>query len=160
MAAGDIVIFNVFYEALAEEHHNLETDVIKLGLITSTITPTRDDATAAWSAGSGVDYDGNEVTPGGNYSAGGPTLANNVTTLSQANDDLIFDVDDLTIAQNGSNPTNARWGIIYNETATTPQDNPAIGFLDLGAVTDLSAAALTITWGANGIFRMGLGTVS
>lgn len=157
MAAGDVTLFNDFYTDMAEGVHDLETDTIKVGLIDSTITPTTDDTTPMWGVGSGVDYDGNEVTPGGNYSTGGPTISNNTMTTDDTGDQSDFDGDNISITQHASNPTNARWGIIYNETAT---NNEAIGFVDLGSVRDLSAGDFSITWHNDGIFSMGVGTLS
>jgi hypothetical protein len=55
------------------------------------------------------------------------------------------------IEQNGSNPTDARWAIVYNETAS---NNEAIAFLDLGTNIDLSAGDFSITWSANGIYQI------
>ena len=87
-----------------------------------------------------------EVTAGGNYTAGGPSAAN--PTVSLTGGAGVFDADDISIAQHASNPTNARWGIIYNDTATGKN---CIGYVDMGADIDLSAGAFSITWNASGI---------
>ena len=60
----------------------------------------------------------------------------------------MFDADDISIAQHASNPTNARWGILYNDTSAGKE---CVGFVDLGAAIDLSAGAFSITWNASGI---------
>ena len=64
---------------------------------------------------------------------------------------VTFDASDVSIAQDASNPNNARWGIIYNDTSAGKE---AVAFLDLGGVTDLSAGAFRVTWNANGIFSL------
>lgn len=146
MAIGDITAITQFKVDGWEKFHDLENDVIKVGLVTSTTTPTETTADPRWGAGGTTDWSTNEVTPGGNYSAGGSTIANPAVTIVTA--DAKFDGDDISILQNVSNPTNARWGILYNDTDTGKR---VIGFLDLGADVDLSAGDFTITWNASGI---------
>jgi hypothetical protein len=89
------------------------------------------------------------VTPGGNYSTGGPTIGS--TTYSETTGTATFDGSDISIAVNGSNPNNARWGIVYNDTSAGKE---AVAFLDLGGVTDLTAGTFTVTWNASGIFAL------
>lgn len=146
MATGDVVFFDQFLVDVQEKVHNLESDTIKLGLITSAVTPAATTADPRWGAGGTTNFSSNEVTPGGNYSAGGASMANPAVTLSGGA--AVFDTDDVSITQNGSNPTNARWGIIYNDTATGKN---CLGYLDLGADTDLSAGDFTVTWNVSGI---------
>lgn len=88
----------------------------------------------------------NQVTPGGNYADGGPTIANNTVTLTGGAG--VFDGDDIAITADGSNPTDARWDIIYNDTAAGKN---AIGFVDNGADIDLSLGDFSITWSGSGI---------
>lgn len=143
MAAGDITLFHSLFQDLGRGVHNLETATIRIGLITDAVSPTAADATASWG-----DYSTNEVTPGGNYSAGGPDISG---TYSQTAGTATFDATDVSIAADAGNPTDARWGIIYNDSAA---GNEAIGYLDLGSVIDLSASDLGITWNASGIFTI------
>jgi len=150
MAAGDVVFYEQFYVDVQEGIHNLETDTIKLGLVTSTYTPTAADADPRWGAGGTTNTSTNEVTAGGNYPAGGLSVANPSVTLVSGQGE--FNADDVSATQNASNPTDARWGVIYNDTALGKQ---AIGYLDLGAVIDLSAGDFSVQWDLNGISRMG-----
>lgn len=131
------------------EIHQLETDTIKLGLVTSSVTPSETTSDPRWGSGGSTNLSTNQVTPGGNYSSGGPTIANNTYTLSSVT--ATFDGDNISISQDASNPTNARWGVIYNDTASGKQ---AIAFLDLGGATDLSAGDFSITFNASGIFTL------
>lgn len=149
MAQGDVVFFDQYLVDVQEKVHNQETDTIKVGFVTSTTTPTATTADPRWGAGGTTNFSSNEVTAGGNYSAGGPAAANNSVTLSSGAG--VFDADDISITQDGSNPTNARWGIIYNDTATGKN---ALGFVDYGSDTDLSAGDFSITWNASGISSM------
>lgn len=151
MARGD---FKVFYEAgisLGEKKINLETDTIKLALITNGVTPAQADATPMWGAGSGVDYDGNEVGTGGGYSAGGFTIPG--PELIRASGVSTFDDDDsnLSLAQNASGFTDAYWGILYSDTAT---NKDAIGYLDLGGPVSEVAGPIAINWNASGILTI------
>lgn len=146
MAQGDVIVFAQAKLDVGLEGHQLETDVIKLGLATSTVTPTETTAVPAWGAGGSTNLSTNQVTPGGNYSTGGPTIANNTYTLASAT--CTFDGDNISILQNAANPTNARWGILWNDTNAI---DAAYAFLDLGGVTDLSAGDFSVTWNASGI---------
>lgn len=149
MAAGDITLFNEFKEDVGQKIHNLSSDTFKLGLVTNAVTPAASTSDPRWGAGGGTNLSSSQVTPGGNYSSGGPTLAS--STWSETSGTATFDAADVSIAQNASNPNNARWGIIYNDTSAGKE---AVAFVDLGGVTDLSAGAFSITWNASGIFAL------
>lgn len=148
MAAGDVTVFDQFLQDVGRKVHQLETDVIKLGLITNAVTPTASTSDPRWGAGGTTNFDTNEVTSGGNYAAEGPDVA---ATYAQSAGVATFDAGDVSIAQNGSNPTNARWGIIYNSTSAGKE---CVGFIDLGSVINLSTGAFSITWNASGIFTI------
>jgi len=148
MAAGDVVVFNQFLQDIGRAVHQLETDTIRFALITNAVTPSATTSDPRWGAGGGTNFDTNEVTAGGNYTAEGGDIS---ATYSQSAGTATFDGTDISIAQHASNPTDARWGIIYNDTAT---GNQAIAFLDLGAVIDLTAGSFTVTWNASGIFTL------
>ncbi|MBP6772729.1 MAG: hypothetical protein KA154_06980 [Gemmatimonadaceae bacterium] len=149
MAAGDIVFYDAFLVNVQEKVFNLETDTIKLGLVTSTYTPTATDAAPCWGAGGTTNTSTNQVTPGGNYVTGGASVANPTVTLTGGAG--VFDGDDVSIAQHASNPTNARWGVLYSDTATNKE---CLGYVDLGTTIDLSAGAFSVTWNASGIMSM------
>ena len=146
MAAGDVVFFAQFLTDRDNGVHNLSSNTIKLGLVTSAVTPTAATADGRWGAGGSTNFATNEVTPGGNYSAGGPAIASFAATLTGGLSKI--DGDDVSITVHASNPTNARWGIIYNDTAAGKN---AIGYLDLGADFDMSALTLSVAWNASGI---------
>lgn len=148
MAIGDITVFNQFKEDIGLGVHNLDTATIKLGLVTSGVTPAASTSDPRWGAGGGTNLATNQVTPGGNYSSGGPDISG---TYSETTGTATFDATDVSVTQNASNPTNARWGIIYNDTAAGKQ---AIAFLDLGAAVDLTAGDFQVAWNASGIFTL------
>ncbi len=145
MAKGDVVFFDQSHVDTDEALHDKENDVFKLGVIAGAI-PAANDPDPRWGAGGATNYATSEVTPGGNYTAGGPTLANNsVTLVSGAS---VFDADDIAIAQNGANPTNGTYGIIYNDTDVGKR---ALGYVDLGGATDMTAGPFNLNWNASGI---------
>lgn len=146
MAAGDVFFFDQYCVDVQEALHDQEAGTFKLGLIIQTTNaPAIDMLDPRWGNAGTTDLSADEVTPGGNYSTGGPTLANPTVTLSGGAG--VFDADDVSITQHASNPTNARYGIIYNTAA----GNRALGWIDLGSDRDLSAGDFTITWNASGI---------
>lgn len=150
MARGDFTVFEEFADQLGKEIHNFASDTIKLAIIDDTVTPTAADATPAWGASSGVDYDANEVTDAGGYTAGGETIpvtwteADGVATLND-------DSGDVALAQNASGFTDGYWGILYNDSATNKN---ALGFLDLDGPVSEQAGPVNINWNANGIITV------
>lgn len=150
MAKGDVGLFNQFRLDIGDEVYQLSTDTYKVGLVDSTTTPTATTADPRWGAGGTTNFSTNEVTAGGNYTAGGPSLGvSDHWTISGGTS--TFDGDDVSILQNASNPTNARWGIIYNDTAAGKN---AVGWVDLGSDSDLTSGDFSITWNASGIFTL------
>lgn len=149
MAQGDVVFFDQFLQDVGKKLHDLSADTIKLGLITSAVTPVATTADPRWGAGGSTNLSTNEVTAGGNYAAGGPSLATVTWTLTGGL--AMLDAADLTVTQHASNPTNARWGILYNSTDAGKR---AIGYVDLGSAFDMTTGDLVFTWNANGIGRL------
>lgn len=151
MARGDLYVFNKLAEWIGEKLINLETDTIKLGLITDTVTPAQDTGNPTWDGTSSQEYDGNEVSTGGGYPAGGLSLSGPELVLAGAV--ATFDDDDsnLSLAQNGSGFTNAYWGILYSDTATNKN---AICYIDLGGPVSEQAGPININFNAAGIFTI------
>lgn len=133
MSAGAITFFNQFKADLGNKVHDLDGDTFKLALITSAVTPAASDAAPHFGGTGTTNYATNEVSAGGNYSAGGTALSGVSFSLSGAT--VSWKADKSSVAYHASNPTNARWGIIYNSTDANKR---AVAILDLGAVLDLS----------------------
>ena len=144
MAQGDVVFFDQFLVDSMVKVHNLESATIKLALVDDTTTPATTTAVPCWGSGGTTNFSSNEVPAGGNYSAGGAACANPTVALSGGA--ATFDTDDpATWSQHASNPTDARWGILYNDTATNKN---AIGYVDLGSAFNMTTGDLTVAWGA------------
>jgi len=141
MARGDITIFQEAMAYLIDGGWE-SADVIKCAVLDNTTTPTAGDTTPALG-----DY--TEVGTAGSYVAGGTSLGDLGTLVSQTSGTMTFDsTTNPTWAQNASNDTDAYWGLIYNDTDASKL---AIAFVDLDGPVDMSAGDLTITWNASGI---------
>ncbi len=145
MASGDIKWISGGLLAIGKKIHDLSSDTFKVGLTTSAVTPAIADTDGRWGASGSVNYSTNEVTPGGNYSAGGPSLAS--VTWTNVSNVPTLRATDLVISQHASNPTNARWAVIYNNTDASKR---AIAFIDLGSARDLTTGDFTINFGGAG----------
>lgn len=149
MAKGDVIIFNQFLEDVGRKLHDLHNDTFKYGLITSAATPTVSTSDPCWGSGGSTNFATNQVTPGGNYSSGGPTIAS--TTYTQTSGTATWDGDPVEIDGDASNPTNARWAIVYNDTDTGKR---AVLAVDLGDTVDLSAGDFANIWNVAGIMTL------
>ena len=151
MAAGDITVFNEFTEDLGEGVHDFSSDTIKLGLIDDTITPLADTDAPRWDVSSSQDYDGNEVSTAGGYTTGGITIP---VTFRRSTDTATLQDDsgDVSLAADPAGFDDARWGIIYNASATNKN---AIAFVDFGASgLDETAGTVRIYWNSSGIITI------
>lgn len=136
MAAGDFILFDDAMTDLANKVHNLASDTIKLAFITTATTPTASTAGPHFGGTGTTDLSTNQ-TSGGNVAAGGVTLDS--LTSTQTSGTYTFDSANETIAAHASNPAAARWGIVYNDTDVNKR---CLGFLDLGAASDMTAGAV------------------
>lgn len=135
MAAGDTHIIANYIKSMANNSpaDKWASDTIKVALITSVTTPSISDSNPCWGAGGSQNYSTNEVTAGGAYTAGGVTLAGCTVTQSGAVVSLNA-TSPITWSANASNPTNARWAVIYDNTTANKE---VLGYIDLGGSTSL-----------------------
>jgi hypothetical protein len=121
---------------------DLDTDTLKVALVTSTYAPNIDTHTKF----SDIT---NEVT-GTGYTAGGATLASPTVTMDTTLDKGVFDAADVS----WSNSTiTARGAVIYKSTGT-PTTSPLIAYIDFVSDKVSTAGTFTITWGAGGIINL------
>ena len=147
MAVGDIKWFAQGLTDLGNKVHSLNNiDTLKLGLVTSAVTPAVNTNGPHFGGTGSTNLATNQVATGTSYTAGGPAL----TTVSWANVSGVptLRADNVTIAQDAANTTfAARWGIIYNSTDANKR---ALAYVDLGSDRSISAGSLTLDWsGAN-----------
>lgn len=135
MAAGDTKIMANVLEAWAKNTPAIDSDgdVWKVALINSSTTPSNGDSDPCWGAGGVQNYSTNELAATGTYAAGGATLAG-VTVAQSTTTCTISATSPISWAANASNPTTARWAIIYDNTTAAKQ---VVGYIDLGGVVSL-----------------------
>jgi hypothetical protein len=141
MAVGDIRWFAQALLDLGLKRHDLSADVLKLGLINGTSAPVVGDVLPHFGGAGTMNMATNQVKAGTSYASGGPaltgvswSLVSSVPTLRAAK---------VTIAQDATGFTDARWGVIYNSTDASKR---AIGYIDLGADRSIVAGSLTLDW--------------
>jgi len=137
------VIYNSFKKKIMDGSIDLDTDTIKVALVTSSYTPDQD-------AHDFFDDVTNEVSASGTYAAGGGTLANKTVTADNTDNEGVFDADD--IAFTGATIT-ARGAIVYKSTGTA-STSPLICYIDFGADKSSTIGTFTITFAAEGILNL------
>lgn len=145
MAAGDIKWFAQGLLDLGNKIHNLGSDVLKVGIVTSTTAPTVGTAAPHWGGTGTTNFASNQVGTGGTSYTGPKTLAS-VTWTSVSNVPTLRGTD-IAMAQDASGFTNGRYGIIYNDTDANKR---ALGWIDFGSDRSLVTGSLTIDFGGAG----------
>lgn len=136
------VIYSNLPKHLMNANISLESDTIKVALVTSSYTPDQD-------AHEFFDDITNEVT-GTGYTAGGATLASKTVTADTANNAGVFDAANVTWS---TSTITARGAVVYKSTGTA-STSPLIEYIDFGIDKISSGADFTITWDAAGIFKI------
>lgn len=137
------VIYNSFKRDIMNGSIDLDTDTIKLALVTSTYTPDQD-------AHDNFDDITNEVAAGGGYTAGGEALANKAVTVDNTDNEGVFDADDVTWA---ASTITARGGVLYKSTGVA-STSKLICYLDFGSDKSSSSGNFTVSWAAEGILNL------
>ena len=137
-------IYNSFKRDIANGSIDLDTDAIKMMLVTSTYVPNIDTHTKR----SDVT---NEIT-GTGYTAGGVALANKTVTMNTTTDKGVFDADDIVIA---TATITARAGVLYKSRGGAATADELIAYLDFGADITATAGNFNIAFDATGIITLG-----
>ena len=138
------LIYNSFKRDQMNGSIDLDTDTIKMMLVTSTYTPNQDTHTKR----SDVT---NEVV-GTGYTAGGVTLANKTVTVDNTGNTGVFDADNITIA---TATITARGAVLYKSRGGASTADELIGYLDFGSDISSTAGNFVITFSASGILTLG-----
>lgn len=136
------VIYNSFKRDIMNGSIDLDTDTIKVALVTSSYTPDQD-------AHDKFDDITNEVS-GTGYTAGGATLANKAVTADNTDNEGVFDADDVSWT---TSTITARGAVIYKSTGTASTSN-LICYIDFGSDKVSSASTFSIAWAAEGILNL------
>ena len=122
---------------------DLDTDTIKVMLVTSAYTADQDAHTKR----SDIT---NEVS-GTGYTAGGSALANKTVTADNTDNEGVFDADDLTWT---TATITARGAVLYKSRGGASSADELLCYLDFGADKSSSAGNFTISWNAEGIINL------
>jgi hypothetical protein len=137
------VIYNSFKQKIMDGSIDLDTDTIKVALVTSSYTPDQDNH---------EDYADitNEVV-GTGYTAGGATLANAAVTKDNTDNEGVFDADNVTWS---SSTITARGAIIYKDSGVDAT-SWFIAYLDFTTDKTSTSGNFTIQWNSEGIVNLG-----
>lgn len=136
------VIYNNFKKLIMNGGIDLDTDTIKVALVTSSYTPDQDTHDF-------FDDVTNEVT-GTGYTAGGASLASKAVTADNTDNEGVFDADDVSWT---TSTITARGAVIYKSTGTA-STSALIAYLDFTTDKVSTAGTFTIAWNAEGILNL------
>jgi hypothetical protein len=131
------LIYNSFRTDLASGNIDLNSDTLKLMLVTSAYTP---DA----SADSKRSHVTNEVS-GTGYSSGGAALSG--ATVTQSGATAYLDAADVSWP---ASTITARGAVLYKSTGSATDDN-LIAYIDFGSDRSSSSGTFGVNWNASGI---------
>ena len=148
---AQFVFFHEFFNHIGQGVHNLGTGSFLMALSNTAPVAATDDLFA----------DIVEISAGNGYTAGGQTLDSEAWAETGAGTGIWqFTAADEVLTAAGGNIGPFRYPVVYNTTPTSPAD-PLVGFLDYGSsITVTDTNTFTLDVGANGIFRLGAGTIS
>jgi hypothetical protein len=138
------VIFNSFKRDIMNGSIDLDTDTIKVMLVTSAYTPDQDAHTKR----SDVT---NEVS-GTGYTAGGAALANKAVTADNTDNEGVFDADDPVWA---ASTITARGAVLYKSRGGLASADELLCYFDFGSDQISSNGNFTIQWNSEGIINHG-----
>ena len=136
-------IYNSFKKDIMSGAIDLDTDTIKVMLVTSSYTPNIDTHDF-------MDDVTNEVS-GTGYTAGGAELASKTVTVDTTDDEGVFDAADLTWS---TSTITARGAVLYKSTGASTT-SPLICYFDFGSDQTSSAGNFAISWSSEGILNLG-----
>lgn len=137
------VVYNSFKRDIMNGALDLDTDTIKVMLVTSAYAPDQDNHTKR----SDVT---NEVS-GTGYSAGGQAIANPSVTVDNVDNEGVFDGDDVTWA---SSTITARGAVLYKSRGGAATADELLCYFDFGSDKSSSNGNFTISWNSEGIINL------
>lgn len=135
------VVYNSFKRDIMNGSIDLDTDTIKVALVTSSYTPNIDTH-------DNFDDITSEVS-GTGYTAGGATLSVTVS-VDTTDDEGVFDAVDTTWT---TATVTARGAVIYKSTGTS-STSKLICYVDFGSDKTSTAGDFTIQWNSEGILNL------
>lgn len=143
MARGDWKWFRQGLADLANKIHDLDTDDMRLGIVTNATAPTVDTAAPHWGGTGTTNFATSEVATGTAYT--GPIALTESAALITGG--VTIRLSNISIAQDaGGGFSTGYWGILYNNTDANKR---AVAFLDLGGPVGNIAGPIDFDW--NGV---------
>lgn len=138
------VVYNSFKRDIQNGSIDLDSDVIKLMLVTSDYAPNQDTHTKR-----------NDVTDevvGTGYTSGGVALAGKSVDQNNTNNTGVFSADDVVFT---SSTITARGAVLYKSRGGASSADELIAYIDFGADISSAAGDFTILFDASGILTLG-----
>lgn len=132
MATGDIKWFPEALLNLGKKVHNLSSDTLKLGIVTTATVPALNTPDPHWGGSGTTNFATSQVSTGGGYT--GPITLSSVTWTNVSNVPTLRAAD-VTIPQNASGFSNGAYGIIFNDTDANKR---ALGWIEVDSAGTLS----------------------
>lgn len=147
MATGTMKWFAQGLLDLGNKVHNLSSDSLALGIVTTATVPSLSTAAPHWGGTGTTNFATSQVSVGGTQYTGPKTLAS--VTWSLVSNVPTLRATDIVMTIDASGFSNGAYGIIYNSTDANKR---ALGFVELSAAGTLSlvAGGITIDWGGAG----------
>lgn len=136
-------VFNNAKKFLINGSLDLDTDTLKVMLVTSSYVPNVD-----------ADDFRNDVTnevSGTGYTSGGATLTTPTITVDTTNDLAKFDADDTSWS---SSTITARGAVIYKSRGGASSADELLAYIDFGSDKVSSGGTFLIQWNASGILTL------
>ena len=136
------IIWNAFKANIMNGGIDLDTQAIKVALVTATFAPNID-----------TEEDFADVTNevvGTGYTAGGQALTTKAVTIDDTDNEGVFDADDVTWS---TSTITARGAVVYYDS-TVAATSLLICYLDFGSDQTSTAGDFTIAWNAEGILNL------
>jgi len=147
MATGTIKWFAQALLDLGNKIHNLSSDQLRLGIVTTATVPAVTTAAPHWGGTGTTNFAANQVATGGTSYTGPLALAS--VSWSLVSGVATLRAADVSMAQDASGFTNGAYGILYNNTDANKR---ALGWVELSAAGTLSlvTGAVTLNFGGSG----------
>lgn len=136
------VIYNSFKSKIMDGSIDLDTDTIKVALVTSSYAPNQDTHDF-------FDDVTNEIS-GTGYTAGGATLAGKAVTQDNTDNEGVFDANDVTWS---TSTITARGAVVYKSTGVA-STSPLVCYIDFGSDKSSTAGDFTLQWNSEGILNL------
>lgn len=137
------LVYNSAKKKLMDGSIDLDSDTIKIALVTSSYTPDQD-------AHDFFDDVTNEVSATG-YTAGGATLASKTVTQDNTNNRGVFDATDPSWT---TSTITARGAVVYKSTGTAGT-SALICYIDFGQDYSSTVGTFSVVFHADGILYIG-----